>query len=353
MKRISLILLSLVFLGAGCSGLGFGTKVSRVPDGGIFKTSDAGDTWVQTNAVPTAQGMGTLSTTNILHMEVDPQDSAFLYLGTRANGLVYSDDRATSWRIPRYIPFQNGSIRSVEVDPMDMCTVYVAKESRLYKTENCLRSFSDETYVETRLGVEIVQIALDWYRRGTVFIGLSNGDVLKSTDAGKSWQTILKTGEDISEILLSNNDSRKILVTMYQGGIQRTTDGGDTWEEIEGNIDALSGADQVYALTQTTDSSVLLASTGYGLLRSNDFGLTWQPLQLLTAPGEVFIRAAGIAPADPNLIYYATPLAFYQTVDGGQTWRTKKFPSARVPRTLLIDPKDSQVLYIGVAEELK
>lgn len=332
-------------MGVGCPS--FGTKTSSSTDGGVFKSTDAGKTWVQTSVVPTAKGIGTLATSDILSMTMDPKDNAFVYIGTLGNGLLTSDDSGASWRIPRQAPLRDGTISAIAVDPNDSCTMYTAKNERLYKSANCMRSFDDEVYVETRSGVSIAKIAVDWYSKGVVFIGLSNGDVLKSNDFGKSWRTVLKTNKEVTEILLNNKDSRQVMVSSSGVGVQRTTDGGENWVKVA-MPSALKGVDSVFSMTQTLDSSAVLATAKYGLLRSYDFGSTWEAIKLLTSPGQVSIYAAGMGLSDPNTIYYATPSTFYKSSDGGQTWQTQKFPSKRIPSDLLVDPKDQAVLYVGV-----
>lgn len=346
MKRLSSLLLLFVLLGAGC--VNFGAK-TQSPDGGIFKTTDAGTTWTQPVVVPTAQGTGTLATSDILAMELDPSDPFFLYAGTRGNGMVYTEDGTVSWRLPRLASLRDGTIQDVEVNPSKSCEVYVAKGPRLFKSTDCMRTFDDETYVETRAEISISQVAIDWYNKGVVWIGLSNGDVLKSADDGNSWKTVLKMGGEISSILLSNKDSRQVIVSSVKKGMQRTIDSGDNWEKLDSQLKGMSGANQVFALTQTDDGGLILAATKYGLLRSTDTGASWESLNLLTSPGQVVIYTVAVAPNDPNTIYYATPGTFYRTSDGGQTWQTQKFPSTRVPRVLLVDPQDTSVLYVGVA----
>ncbi len=340
-----------VFLGAGCFATG-GIK-SKSADGGVFRSSDAGSTWTQISAVPTSQGMGTLSTSNMVSLELDPTDKSILYAATRENGLLYSEDAGTTWRLPRLAALRDGTIHAVEVDPNNSCSVYISKGTRLYKTNDCLRTFDDEVYVESRGGINIADVGVDWYTRGIVWIGLSNGDVLKSVDDGKSWKTVLQTGKDISEILISNKDSRQVFVAMHGTGIQRTKDGGETWENLESLSTEFKKASNVFVLAQTKDGQALLVATQFGLLKSVDGGSTWEAIKLLTAPGQLAIMAAGIASKDPNVLYYATPNTFYRTADGGLTWQTQKFPSARIPRTLLIDPIDESVLYVGVAAPLK
>ena len=263
--------------------------------------------------------------------------------------MVYTEDGAVSWRLPRLTSLQDGMIQDIEVNPSKSCEVYVAKGEKLFKSTNCMRTFDDETYVETRAGIVVSQVAIDWYTQGVIWIGLSNGDILKSVDDGASWKTVLNMGGEISSILLSSKDSRQVIISSINKGMQRTIDAGDHWEKLDSQLKEFSGANQVFALTQTIDGGLILAATKYGLLRSTDDGASWDALSLLTSPGQVVIYTVAVAPKDPNTMYYATPGTFYRTSDGGQTWQTKKFPSTRIPRAILVDPQDASVLYVGVA----
>lgn len=345
MKRSILLSLSLVLLGAGClSG-----SSSSGSDGGVFKTINAGQEWGQTVIVPTASGIGTLATTNIINMEMDPQDNDYLYVGTRESGMLYSEDGGASWRQSRFSSLADGLIYKIEVDSTNVCKVYIAKGARLYATDDCMRSFDSEVYVDNRSGVSVVQVAVDWYNPRTLWIGLSNGDVLRSGDSGDTWTTVLKAGEEISGFLINNTDSRQVLVSTFSDGIWKTTDTGESWEEVDGGLSELKQSGKVYQIVQSQNSGVVIASSQYGLTRSTDFGATWEAIQLLTSPGQVAIRAVGIDIENPTTIYYAANATFYRTTDGGTTWDTEKFSSSRVPRVLLVDPEDSSVLYIGVA----
>ncbi len=346
MKRPFLIALSLVLLGAGC--LNGGSSRSGA-DGGVFKTLNAGQEWGQAIVVPTAAGIGTLATTDVLNMEMDPQDHNYLYIGTRSSGLLYSEDAGASWRVARSSALSDGLIYKVEVDPTDVCTVYVAKGARLYATHDCMRSFDSEVYVDSRSGVSVVQVAVDWYDSRILWIGLSNGDVLRSVDKGRTWSTVLNAGEEISAFLINNVDSRQTLVSTYTKGMYKTIDAGEHWQEIDGGLKDLKQSGKVYQLIQSSDSGVVIAASQYGLARSIDFGSTWEGISLLTSPGQVPIRAVGMDVERPTTMYYAANSTFYKTTDGGTTWDTERFPTSRVPRAMLVDPEDPQVLYIGVA----
>jgi photosystem II stability/assembly factor-like uncharacterized protein len=350
MKTLSLISFMLIFLGAGCFG---GSSSSGRSDGGIYKTLTAGEEWGQAVVVPTAAGIGTLATTDVLNMEMDPQDKEYLYIGTRESGMLYSEDSGASWRQPQESALTSGLVYKIDVDPTDVCTVYVAKGSRLYSTQDCMRSFDSEVYVENRSGVSVVQVAVDWYSPTTIWLGLSNGDVLRSSDAGRTWTTVLKINDEISSFLINNTDSRQVLVSTFDDGIYKTTDGGANWVEVDGGLSTLKSAGKVFQMVQSDDSGTVIASSQYGLTRSKDFGTTWEAIALLTSPGQVAIRAIGIDAEHPTTMYYAANATFYKSTDGGVTWSTEKFPSTRVPRALLVDPDDASVLYIGVATSVE
>lgn len=344
-SKIALILGVLALTGAGC----FGSSKSTGNDGGVFKTVDGGTSFAQQTVITSARGAGSIGNTDILTLTMDPEDNKTLYAGTAANGLIYSLDGAASWQQARESGLLEGSVTAVGVDPTDVCTVYVAKSQHLYKTTDCMRSFNADAYVETRSGVSISRIAVDWYDSKIVWIGLSNGDVMRSDDGAVTWQTSVAAKSDVTALLVDNADSRVVLVGTDGSGFFRTADSGATWTQIKDGLKEFRNAAKVSALSQTKDGTALLAATGYGLLKSSDFGVTWEALQLLTAAGQVTIRAAAIDPSNADIIAYAAGSTFYRSVDGGVKWTTSKISSARAPMALLPDPTDAETLYLAVA----
>src|SRR3989339_1092102 len=260
MKKLLFVFLPILLMGAGCFGGSGGTSGN---DAGVFKTTDAGKLWTQAVLVPTAKGIGTLATTNVLSLTMDPQDSMVLYASTRNNGMLYSEDGAASWRQPKQKVINTGTVYDVAVDPKDVCTVYVVTERKLVGTNDCFRSLNEEMYLENRGDATISHVEVDWFNTNTLWLGLSNGDVLKSENRGGDWRTIKKLNKEISQILLSNADSRMILLSSYSAGIERSTDGGETWDKVELPKGTRS-PETVYNLTQNPDASVVIASTVHG-----------------------------------------------------------------------------------------
>ena len=349
-KKLFPLFLLLVLMGAGCTASKQATGTS---DGGILKSVNAGKDWAPSATVLTAKGVGTLMTANVLGLEMDPSDKTVIYANTREDGFLYSEDAGTTWRQPRFEALATGLVTRVSVDPKQTCTVYVAKGQRLYKTTDCMRTFDSEVFVESRPDVLITLVEVDWFDSQTVWLGLQNGDVLKSQDGGTTWTTILQTGKEISDILVSNTDSRIVLISFYNGAIQKTTDGGATWTDLSPALKKWTDAKKVYDMAQHAKSGALLIGTQYGLLKSTDLGNSWEALNLVTSKGQSLVRAVAFDSTNETTIYYATVGAFYKSIDNGASWQTEKLPSTRVPRSLLVDPKAGGVIYIGFAKDIE
>jgi photosystem II stability/assembly factor-like uncharacterized protein len=348
MRILKLVLLlgSLALVGAGCLGT---SKTSGGSDGGIYKTADAGGIWAQQTMILSSKGVGSIGNANVIALEADPRDHLAMYAGTVSNGLLYSLDGTASWQQPRDAGMREGAVSAVEVDPTNSCIVFVAKGQRLYKTVDCMRTFSSEAYVETRSGVTVTEIAVDWYNPKIVWMGLSNGDVMKSEDGSATWVSSVSTKESVTGILVSNADSRMVLVATEKGGFYKTMDAGITWTQVKDELKEFKNAAKVTALAQDKTGGTVLAATAYGLIRSKDFGSTWEALQLLSSPNQVAIGAIALNPTDTNEIVYAAGNTYYHSVDGGLKWTTSEIPTTRLPTSLIMDATDAGAAYLGVA----
>ena len=85
---------------------------------------------------------------------------------------------------------------------------------------------------------------------------MTGGDrgLYKTTDGGKTWNTILTVDEHtgVNEFVVDPRDHDKIVASTYQrrrhvwvlinggpgSGIHKTTDGGETWEEVTTGLPA-------------------------------------------------------------------------------------------------------------------
>src|SRR5690606_35780502 len=147
------------------------------------------------------------------------------------------------------------------------------------------------------------------------------------SDGGRSWANIFQIKDEITAIEVSNRDSRVILVGTDDKGLWRSMDAGATWTEFEDVLNKeFKNSDAVYGFSQTRDGSTLLMNTEYGILRSNDAGVTWESVALIAAGRDVHIWSIAIDPEDPQQIYYGTQGTFYSTEVGGGSWSAEDMP---------------------------
>ncbi|MDP2631665.1 MAG: hypothetical protein Q8P30_02770 [Candidatus Uhrbacteria bacterium] len=346
-SKLVIASLSFVLIGQGC--LGFGGSTSSSGSGGMFVTADAGASWTQLSALPSASGVGSIGGVNVISIEIDPTDDATIYIGTTGNGMFFSYDNGVSWQRPGDADVREGAVLDIEVDPRNICTLYALKSDRILKSYTCSREFSS-VYIETRSDELLTAFALDWFNPDIMWAGTSAGDILKSTDAGDNWSNVGEAGNDVSAIMISNADSRVVLVGTETRGMVRTDDSGETWVEFEDSLKKeFKASDDVYGFAQTENGDTILMNTKYGLLVSNDDGETWDGVPLVTSPGDVRIWGFAVDAKDGNTIYYGTGSIMYSTTSGGSSWSTEELPSSKAPYAMQAHPTNTDRIYTGFA----
>ncbi len=345
MKKLFLIILliiPLLTLGAACD-IKIGKKVT--PGGGVFKSANQGNDWLTKSAIPMVGNDLSITNVNALNLVMDPQDHQALYLGTLENGLFYTYNGAEGWS--QVSQLNKGKISAIMVDPADKCNIYAATGNKILKSIDCSRSWQ-EVYFETRVQQEITDLSIDAYNPKIIYAGTSVGDLLKSTDGGKSWATIERFKSAIERIVINYSDTRVIYIATHDKGIFKTVNGGTDWLNLEAGLKGFPGGKEVIDLIQDkTQRDVLIAASKYGLLKTADGGTIWQAIELLTPPNGAVIYSLAIDPKNGNNIYYGTATTFYKSIDGGKNWVTKKLPTDKAASVLLVDFADSNVIYLG------
>ncbi len=193
------------------------------------------------------------------------------------------------------------------------------------------------------------------------FIGVNNGGVWKTTDAGRTWQPIFDeqpTGS-IGDVALCESQPNVIYVGSGEGlplrpdlsvgdGVYKSTDGGKTWRNM-----GLKDGQQIGSVIvdPKNPNRVFVAVCGHpfgpnperGVFRSLDGGETWQ--QVLYKDENTGAMQVAFDPKDPNTIYadlyevrhgpwengqwQGPGSGLYKSSDGGNTWKplTKGLPT--------------------------
>ncbi len=341
--KVFVIASAFFLLGAGCIQI-TGTGGASGTDGGVFRSTDRGSTWQSKSSIASVGTARNFANANVTALAFDPSDRKALYAGTEG-GLFYSYDAGESWQAAAGL----GAVRvlSVAVNPADKCTIYVATGNRLMRTTDCSRSW-ENVYFDPRPETRVNSVMVDRFNPTNIFAATSQGDLLKSADAGASWSPIHRFENEVRQVLASAADSRVLYVGTRNKGVWKSTDGGSIWTDLSPGMGDYAGAlDNVILSEDVARGNSLVAASNYGLLRTTDGGTTWKPIVLLTPPGSTVIYSLAVSPKDSNFIAYGTLNTLYRSVDSGNKWTTSKLPTTRAATTLLIDPTNDSTLFMG------
>jgi photosystem II stability/assembly factor-like uncharacterized protein len=342
-KLLALLILSLFFL-AGCSVSLSGSGGGK--DGGFFKTSNKGDVWTQKVSVPALGQAQAINNVNVMAMEMDPSDRKAIYLGTFEDGLFYTYDQGETWR------FMSGlgkiSIGAIAVDPIEKCVIFTTSLNKVFKTTDCGRTWS-QIYYDSDLKITIDALAIDHYNNFNIYIGNSRGDIILSSDRGGSWRAISRFSDKIAKIVLSPSDSRMIFVGTRQKGLFRSNDAAASWIDLKDSLKQFGDSSSFKDLILSkNEPGVIVLVSALGLIKSTDYGDSWTKIELLTPDKNTVINAATINLKNSKEVYYTTNTSFLRSLDGGQTWATKKLPTTRACWKLIVDPEEENIIYMGV-----
>lgn len=291
------------------------------PGGGVWKTTNAGRTWVPIFDQAHVASIGDLV--------VAPSDPDVIYVATGeqtdGNGLWKSTDAGATWSNLGFA--DSPLLTSILVDPHDANLVYVAVVGKLTPSE---------------------------YR-----------GIFKSADGGKTWRKVFYKDDHTSptELDFDPDDSHTIVAAIRrlppapgqkpEEGLDtqllHSSDSGETWTRMgEQGLPSEHRQRVGLSIAPGTGGKRVFALMSQGLFRSDDSGASWQ--KITTDPrilgsnyfGRVFSDAK-----NPDVVY-VMQTATYRSEDGGRTFTSwKGTPSGEDDHVLWIDPKDSNHIVEG------
>lgn len=313
--------------------------------GGVWKTVNAGTTFT---SVFDAQGSYSIGCVTL-----DPHNPNVVWVGTGEN----NNQRSVSYGDGVYksedggATFKNVGLKTSEhigmiaIDPRNSDVVYVAAygplwspggERGLYKTVDGGQTWTAILTIDENTGVNEVHLdpgdpdvvyAASHQRRRHVFTQISGGPgsaVYKSTDAGKTWNKIVKgfPGGDLGRIGLAVSPVVPNLLYAIveaqenKGGFYRSLNGGASWERR--NSYATSGNYYQEIVCDPRDPDRVYAMDVF-LQVSDDGGTTWKALGDRSKHWDA--HALWIDPADTDYYLTGNDGGVYESFDRGQTWK--------------------------------
>ncbi|MFA5184286.1 MAG: hypothetical protein WC456_02050 [Patescibacteria group bacterium] len=365
-KNLKFLIIPIILLLVGlslsaCSITTTSSGVNTGVDSSVFVSVDSGDNWKPMVSVPTTSGRpGTIADLNVNVMSLDPQDSRAVYLASFERGLYYTYKVTEGWSQATGLPV--GTVGDVRVDPKNKCVIYAALANRLYRSNDCSRTWT-QVYFDSNTEVTITTIAIDHYNPRNIYIGTSRGEIIKTIDSGAAWRTIQRLNEGVARLIVSPQDSRLVFVASSKNKIysfisNTNTNAAasedleqnflvDSWTDLNLVLDDFNLGNNFRDIVINPSDGVVYLATDKVILRSPDNGVTWENIKLLQPEKDTVINAFAVNPRNPADLYYVTNTTFFRSTDSGATWTTKKLPTARAGRSLLIDFNEPNIIYLG------
>jgi photosystem II stability/assembly factor-like uncharacterized protein len=314
--------------------------------GGVWKTTDGGDTWQPLTDGTPISSVGAIA--------VAPSNHDIIYVGTgeaapRGNmtygdGVYKSVDGGKTWS---HIGLKDTrQIGALIVDPNNPDTVLVAAlghafgpnaERGVFRTTDGGRSWTKVLYKDENTGAidvgfdphnsRIVYAAL-WQARRQPWNFSSGGPgsgLYRSSDGGVSWKQLTGNGLPSGilgrmHVSVSPADSKRIyaMIEAEQGGLYRSDDGGETWKRV--NDDGRLSQRAWYFSTILADPKNVdtVYAENTGLFRSTDGGKTFELLPARHGDH----HGIWIDPTDTARIIESSDGGASISFDHGKTWST-------------------------------
>jgi photosystem II stability/assembly factor-like uncharacterized protein len=215
--------------------------------------------------------------------------------------------------------------------------MYAGTVTGLKKTDDGGLTWRDLGFGATRIN----GLAIDPVNPLIVYVGLQ-GRVLKSADAGASWNVVLTAAGTrfVSDIIVDPNNPDTVYVATQGAGLQRSDDQGETWNAVAGLPDINV---QKFALGNN-GGNYIYVKTGKGMYVTTDRGVTWREAGLNART----VTAIVVDSTDPEIVYAAVvQRGVLRSTNGGLRWEdfnagltdshaATMIPDRAAPGTLLL-----------------
>ncbi len=278
-------------------------------EGGLWKSSDHGLTWVPVltrTLVPTKLD-GPVTAVAISGSTLYAADGNSPEMP--AAGIWASTDAGATWT--RKSTGQSNGINAVALDATNPAVVYAATSANVYRSDNGGVNWADMTPTG---GSNFQVLAASPLTTGMVFVASGYDGALKaykSSNSGLNWSTVHAPTDPretpIAAITFHPTDPNR----MYSE-IGESIDGGDTWHFAQGGPGGRGGAIHPF------NPNIVFAAFNPGVRRSSDGGATWTPVN--AGLEEVAIWGIAENPRDPNNYLIASGMGFGSTLDNGANW---------------------------------
>lgn len=315
-----------------------------------------------------------------------PQQPNVFYIGVNNGGVWKTTDYGRTW-VPLFDDQPTGSIGDIAVSPSNPSVVYVGSGEGIQRPDlsvgDGIYKSTDAGKTWTHLGLNDAQqiggLAIDPKDENRVFVAVlghpygpnAERGVYRTLDGGKTWEKVLYKDENTgaAQVTIDPNNSNVVYAALWAGrqgpwengawngpesGLFKSTDGGTTWKKLtDGLPTAQQGLGRIgFAIAQTNSNrmyATVESPRSGGVYRSDNAGESWT---LLTNDNRFYGRASDFAelkvdPTNPNIVYSANVVT-WKSVDGGLTWIAfRGAPGGDDYHRIWINPNNRDIILIA------
>ncbi|MFP4529433.1 MAG: WD40/YVTN/BNR-like repeat-containing protein, partial [Candidatus Kapaibacterium sp.] len=315
----------------------------------VIKSTDAGESWSVVASAedhpnyldfshdgsgPNGQGLYDLS------IAVHPNNKDMVFIG--GVNVWKSLDGGSSWELAgewtgNFGAFVHADHHELEFHP----------GGRLYSAnDGGIRWTSDggESWNDISDGLEVTQ----FYRISTyakdknlMYGGTQDNGTHKYVNG--QWKNV--RGGDGMECIVDYTNSDYVYVSIYNGDFVRSTDGGESFEKMINPEDFGEEGAWVTPMAMDPNDPKVLYVGYYNVYKSTDRGTNWTKLSNINTQGAT-MRTIAVAPSNTRVIYAAYTGAVLKSLDGGTNWQII-YQSQDAPiKDICVDPGNANRIWV-------
>ena len=315
-----------------------------------------------------------------------PQQPNVFYIGVNNGGVWKTTDYGRTW-VPIFDDQPTGSIGDVIVAPSNPNVIYVGSGEGLQRPD---LSVGDGIYKSidagktwVNLGLKDAQqiggLAVDPKDENKIFVAAlghpygpnEERGVYRSIDGGKTWERVLYKDENTGaiQVTIDPNNSNIVFADMWAGrqgpwengawngkesGLFKSTDGGTKWRKITKGLPTTEqGLGRIGFCIAPSDSRRMYATVDAGreggIYRSDDAGESWTRIQ---TDNRYWGRASDFAEvkADPKNadVVYSANIVTWKSIDGGKTFNAfRGAPGGDDYHRIWINPNNTDIILLA------
>lgn len=316
-----------------------GPPQSKISGSSLFKSEDGGETWQNMNLFPGGA---------ITVMRFDAESSDHVFVGTERRGLWRGKRSGEEWK--QYpLSFGEGSkifdiLEPAASSSLDALVFYTGR-GRVIRMQGGTR---EELLFAPAERYAFFQGIKTQDKKTLRVIG-SDGGLFETRDGGETWEVAARFREGLSYFEPNPSRPLQMWVLDTRGNFYRSDNGGRDWVDLTAGLREFRSIQNPRTLHFDANSKILYHASSFGLLASADLGKSWKLVNIPIPPALVPITAVATDPSNPKKIFAGAGNELHISENRGITWKTARIDGAGAISQILVDPKDSRNIFIGLA----